>query len=335
MRGELRMFRGCYFEYAEQLSNEYNLRLYYYDRTVNTFNSGGEYELITEALPNVVEQQLYGLKYSDKPLEFDIEIMNPDDAIPFNQVIEIKNWLFGQDGWKKFKTIDERQDYHLKCVLIPQEDIVDGLGIRGFKCKLRNISAFWYGEPVTIKFDRTYLNDTSRRQTTEYTVGSPEMGISYWTPFEIEIQSDGSACGACDILPEIIVSVNAHTGESTETETFELGVSNYNSADEMINTYKQKQVVGNTGLSPFYSGSDISSSIHFSNVDILSPQRWKISTRYLTIDRGSDSEEIDCLSVGIRGFRLKKGKNVCYVTIPEAISELIFTYTPLYRIGAF
>lgn len=328
------MFRGCYFEYAEQLSNEYNLRLYYYDRTVNTFNSGGEYELITEALPNVVEQQLYGLKYSDKPLEFDIEIMNPDDAIPFNQVIEIKNWLFGQDGWKKFKTIDERQDYHLKCVLIPQEDIVDGLGIRGFKCKLRNISAFWYGEPVTIKFDYAFLNDLSRRQTKEYIVGSPEMGISYWTPFEIEIQSDDEAFDVCDILPEITVAVNSNTGESTEDESFELGVSNYSSVSKMVNTYAQKQITGANGVSPNYFGSDISSAISFYD-KIEYPHKWDISTRYLTIDRGAFSMDTDVLSVGARGFRLKKGKNVCYVTIPEAITELIFSYTPLYRIGAF
>lgn len=328
------MFRECDFEYADILSSDYNLKLAYISNNNDAFISGGEFELKTEALPKVPEQLLYGLNYSEKPLEFDIEIINIDDAIPFNQVIEIKNWLFGQDGWKKFKTIDERQDYHLKCVLIPQEDIVDGLGIRGFKCKLRNISAFWYGEPVTIKFDNAFLNDLSRRQTKEYIVGSPEMGISYWTPFEIEIQSDDEAFDVCDILPEITVAVNSNTGESTEDEGFELGVSNYSSVSKMVNTYAQKQITGANGVSPNYFDSDISSAIMFDD-KIEYPHKWDISTRYLTIDRGAFSKDTDVLSVGARGFRLKKGKNVCYVTIPEVITELMFSYTPLYRIGAF
>lgn len=326
------MFRECDFEYADILSSDYNLKLAYISNNNDAFISGGEFELKTEALPKVPEQLLYGLNYSEKPLEFDIEIINIDDAIPFNQVIEIKNWLFGQDGWKKFKTIDERQDYHLKCVLIPQEDIVDGLGIRGFKCKLRNISAFWYGEPVTIKFDKDYLE--SMTQTCQYIVGDENSGVMCWAPFEIEIQSDNEAFDVCDILPEITVAVNSNTGESTENEIFELGVSNYSSASKMIDAYAQKQITGANGVSPNYFGSDISSAISFHD-KIEYPHKWDISTRYLTIDRGAFSKDTDALSVGARGFRLKKGKNVCYVTIPEAITELIFSYTPLYRIGAF
>lgn len=332
------MFRGCDFEYAEQLSNVYNLKLYYYNRSENTFNSGGEFELKTEILPSIPEQLLYGLNYSEKPLEFDIEILNPDDAIPFDQVIEIKNWLFGQDGWKKFKTIDERQDYHLKCILIPQEDIVDGLGIRGFKCKLRNVSAFWYGEPVTIEFDHDYLNDDIlRRQTTEYTVGSLDDGVRYWTPFEINIEADNSLYDVYDVLPEIIVSINPSLmEESDKIEYFELGVSNYNSVEQMIDVYSQKQIDGNKGVSPNYFEADISSAIYFSQeLDGLPPHIWNISTKYLTIDRGESKLDTDSLSVGARGFRLKKGINVCYVTVPDAISKLTFKYSPLYRIGAF
>lgn len=49
--------------------------------------------------------------------------MNTDGAIPIEQMKKIKDWLFGQDGWKKFVLINERQDYYLRTLLIPDEDI--------------------------------------------------------------------------------------------------------------------------------------------------------------------------------------------------------------------
>lgn len=66
---------------------------------------------------------LYGLKHSENPLKFSIEIVNTDGAIPIEQMKKIKDWLFGQDGWKKFVLINERQDYYLRTLLIPDEDI--------------------------------------------------------------------------------------------------------------------------------------------------------------------------------------------------------------------
>lgn len=152
------MFRGCCFEYAGVYSGDYNLALMYVDNSYNTFDSGGKYEPSTDTLPSSAESLLYGLNRSEKPLEFSIEIINPDSAIPFEQMTKIKNWLFGQDGWKTFRIMDKDYgNYHLKCLLIPDEDITDISGYRGLRCTLKNISPFWYGDKIDINFDSESL----------------------------------------------------------------------------------------------------------------------------------------------------------------------------------
>lgn len=152
------MFRGCYFEYAGVYSGDYNLALMYVDNSYNVFDSGGKYEPSIDTLPYSAENLLYGLKNSENPLEFSIEIINLDNTIPFKQMVEIKNWLFGQNGWKTFRIMDkDYRDYHLKCLLIPDEDIVDVNGYRGVRCTLKNISSFWYGQKIDINFDADSL----------------------------------------------------------------------------------------------------------------------------------------------------------------------------------
>lgn len=132
------------FEYAGKNSGIYNLVLCEINKDYKSLISGAEYEPSVDMLPRSANQLLLGLDYSNKPLEFDLEIINPDENIPYTQVEEIKDWLFGQDGWKKFVLINERQDYYLRALLIPSEDIMDVNGYRGFRCKLRNDSGFWY-----------------------------------------------------------------------------------------------------------------------------------------------------------------------------------------------
>lgn len=132
------------FEYAGVNSSIYNLVLCEINKDYKSLITGAEYEPTVDSLPRSASQLLLGIDYSDKPLEIDLEIINPDENIPYTQVEEIKDWLFGQDGWKKFVLINERQDYYLRALLIPDEDIMDVNGYRGFRCKLRNDSGFWY-----------------------------------------------------------------------------------------------------------------------------------------------------------------------------------------------
>lgn len=140
-----KLFRECYFEYAGVSSQSYNLMLAYASNSNEDFDSGGKFDTKTDTLPRSHETLLYGKDYSAQPLSFDVEIINPDAHIPFEQFIEIKNWLFEQDGWKTFRCLDDRQDYLLKCIFEPGEDIVDGDGYTGLRCTLKNVSPFWYG----------------------------------------------------------------------------------------------------------------------------------------------------------------------------------------------
>lgn len=139
------MFRFSKFDYAGIHSGEFNLILAY---TSNDYDlvSGGEYQPTTDKLPHNARQLLYDISYADNPLEFTVDIINPDpdDNISLEQMKEIKNWLFGQDGWKRLKVYDETSDYYLNALFIPDSDITDARGYRGLRCKVQNDSGFWY-----------------------------------------------------------------------------------------------------------------------------------------------------------------------------------------------
>ena len=195
------MFRGCFFEYAGIYSGDYNLTMMYVENSYDKFVTGGAYEPITESLPNSAESLLYGLNYSEKPLEFSVEIINEDGVIPIEQMREIKRWLFGQDGWKTLRLMDEDyRPYHLKCLFIPEEDIVDGLGYRGVRCTLKNVSPFWYGDEETITFTKDDLIKMAQKTNSDGTIDS-EGNISnagnIWTTIHIKGQDP------CRIYPII------------------------------------------------------------------------------------------------------------------------------------
>lgn len=138
------MYRDCYFTYNDIYSGDYNLILAFISDDSNEFASGGEYEPTTVALPHNAQQLLYNLNYAEHPLEFSVEIISPEDNIPAEIMIEIKNWLFGQDGWKRLYLQNETSDYYLNALFIPDSDITDARGYRGLRCKVQNDSGFWY-----------------------------------------------------------------------------------------------------------------------------------------------------------------------------------------------
>lgn len=138
------LFRDCYFTYNGIYSGDYNLILAFITDDNFEFKSGSEYEPTTATLPHNAQQLLYNLNYSDSPLEFTIEIISPEDNIPLETMIEIKNWLFGQDGWKRLTLHNETSDYYLNALFIPDSDITDARGYRGLRCKIQNDSGFWY-----------------------------------------------------------------------------------------------------------------------------------------------------------------------------------------------
>lgn len=158
--GGVNLFRDCCFEYAGKYSGDFNLVMEFIENNYDKFDSGGKYDIISDALPMSKETLLYGLKYSEKPLEFSVEIINPDENIPFNQMLKIKDWLFGQDGWKELRLeSEEYHGYYLKCLLMPDEDITDATGYRGVRCTIKNMSGFWYGDNINISFNSEKLKE--------------------------------------------------------------------------------------------------------------------------------------------------------------------------------
>lgn len=150
------IFRDCFFEFAGRYSGDYNLIMSYVDSPPTDFDSGGKFELKTDTLPTIAESVLYSVEYSEQPMEFSIEITNIDEAIPFGQLIEIKEWLFANSGWKKLKLeSSDYRGYYIMCFLVPEEDIADGYGYRGIRCTVKSISGFWYRDEETAIFTQS------------------------------------------------------------------------------------------------------------------------------------------------------------------------------------
>ena len=149
------MLRGCNFTYAGIDSRDYNLELYYLDDSWNRVTTGGDFDLVSDKIPYNPETILYGLDYSANPIQFDIEIFNPYSPILQDDFSEIKEWLFGQDGWKVFTVEDDNfEGLYLNCLLSPNEDVIDTTGYRGLKCTLTNISPFWYSNDRNIELSK-------------------------------------------------------------------------------------------------------------------------------------------------------------------------------------
>lgn len=144
--------RGCYFEYAGISSKEFGLILAFVDSKEDTLISGGEFELITDYTPYSSEALLYGKKF-EQPLEFEVDIVIDEDTeLTHQDLLKIKDWLFGQDGWKTFRYDGEGYEgYYLKCLFIPKETILGGENFIGLRCTLSNVSPYWYEDTTTIQ----------------------------------------------------------------------------------------------------------------------------------------------------------------------------------------
>lgn len=199
--------RGCSFKYANKNSEEFNLMLFFVGSAPNELISGGSYELSTDSLPYVSEQLLYGKKY-DEPLEFEVEIIDPDEAIPIDKMRKIKEWLFGQDGWKTLNLMDnDYSGYYLKCLFVPKEDIIDASGYRGIRCTLHNMSPYWYGNSVYVK---KYMNKDTSDPDGLYDDPSSKKGKC----LTINVRSD------CDEI--VLPTIRLKAKDGVDFGTFEL-----------------------------------------------------------------------------------------------------------------
>lgn len=296
------MFRDCYFTYAGQYSGDYELVMSYVENSYEKFPSGGDYEVSTDTLPATAETLLYGIKHSEKPLEFSIEITNLNEAIPFERMKEIKEWLFGQNGWKKLTL--QSPDYngcHLKCLLIPDEDIVDATGYRGVRCTLKNVSAYWYGDEKTTTLTKEELLQ-AKPQGHDYAI------------LRLQVNSQSP----CKIIPVIEFIPSG-------------GYDNY----DTNNNNMYLRVINRTNSSAVKMGFDSNElkkrkvEIKYGACSTFDSDRWK--TELLPMHYNNNTELL----------YFEKGENTLSVYLDDIASnitpysEFSIKYTPMYRIGGF
>lgn len=330
------MFRECYFEYAGISSQPYNLVLCYISNNNTEFDSGGKFDVKTDTLPRSHETLLYGKDYSAQPLSFEVEIVNVDDNIPLEQMTEIKNWLYGQNGWKTLKLFDERQNYCLKCIFEPGEDIVDGSGYKGLRCTLRNVSPFWYGEEVSKTYTHAELKAVTRSACPYYWSGNRTRPFGV---IELDLNDDNML--DIEYFPIVVAEDNrgAYKANSTETYTddteFVFCLSNCNATT--VTAGATLDGVGwdipdtsRTAFETKYLGSDVDT------LPSTAYDKFSVSTKYGYIQ----SQEYPDTQFWYKQpklpyLTLHKGVNILRILEPTLYSSLEIKYTPVYRVGAF
>ena len=326
------MFRECFFEYAGQSSQPYNLMLCYVSNTTTDFNSGGKFDLKTDTLPRSHETLLYGKDYSAQPLSFDVEFVNIDDNIPLQQMTEIKNWLFGQDGWKTFRLLDDRQDYRLKCIFEPGEDIVDGGGYKGLRCTLKNVSPFWYGEERTITKQRSDFKGATTSHANGWEYYHDDDTTRSWGTCVFDVGDD--VCADIEMSPLVTVSVDksysTYTGSSQKVV---IATSDAPIKDAILNKTASSS-------RDFWDYPDTSSlGIDISYLESTDNDTIVANTRFATLtSQGHPSQrvvwKIDT-SAPSPMLRFVKGTNMCRICNSDTIVSITLRYTPVYRLGAF
>ena len=326
------MFRECFFEYAGVSSEPYNLMLCYVSNSNTDFDSGGSFDLKTDTLPRSHETLLYGKDYSAQPLEFEVEFLNIDGYIPLDQMIEIKNWLFGQDGWKTFKCLDNRQDYYLKCIFEPGEDIVDGQGYRGLRCTLKNVSPFWYGNPVVLSLQSADLADlyTNSVDVRPYWFGYINRDERRkYAVFEFDFPADAVDV---DYYPTIVASMNQSSIGADTTCAFHLSNTDVDSvADGAIaeNGLFEYDNTSCIAFDTYYINTNASSTSDRYDTITVAPQYGYVkSTRY-------PNQIFPHFKPQLPYLKFHKGKNILRLLDPSLYTQIDITCVPVYRMGAF
>ena len=265
------------------------------------FVTGAEYEPMIDTLPSRAESLLYGIKYSEKPLEFEVDIINPDEAIPMKQMIEIKDWLFGQDGWKKlYIKSPDYENMYLKCLFLPENDIRDSSGYRGVRCKVKNISGFWYGNDEIITYTKEQINALTNNGASlvdnKYVILHPEIKTQ------------------CKEKVFPILKFMAVTADFNNYSTFTMNVHNNKSDYE----------------------SDFIMDISLANQG----KEFEVDCEWAMCEINGDYYELTSLNTDYDFFYLEKGINDVAVNLkPNGIyavpSYLSFIYTPKLRVGGF
>jgi hypothetical protein len=276
----------------------------YVDNTTSTFDSGGKFEAKVDSLPTVAESLLYSVNYSENPLEFSIDITNVDEVIPFEQMAEIKEWLFAQSGWQKLRLeSSDYRDYYLMCLLIPEEDIADGSGYRGLRCTVKNISGFWYRDEHTQVYTVSDMFG--------HTTGSGNYRIP------IEVHTDPSMpiypIIECRLAP---LGAETDTPSSTDTRPMSFWIRNTTNSTMLatvipsssLTNFSNNNVMIDSQFPFFYKGDKTNFVMSYV------PKIEHISSRLLCLENGINNIQVACHLEGITTRRYYSYFQIHYTT---------------------
>lgn len=303
----MKMFRDCYFEYAGIYSGDYNLKLMYIEDNYQKRLTGGNYTLLTNDNGLNPEKQLYGKQFT--PLEFDIEIVSVDGIIPFNQFIEIKEWLFNQKNqWHKLKIYSEEyQDIFFYCQLIPNEDFCDGQGYRAIRCKVQCNSSFAYKDNVT---------QTANRQDS----------LTSNLPMKISINTE---IATQDCMP--LIQINTLRGTAVKDMPYGNDIILFNQTN---NTATYLTLDNNISVANVTVKLSINCQTGIISHSIVGYSEKNLKQElYLGTNSFTDKSSGTIYGLNCGLMKLSKGINDiwCYGTL----NSCSITYSPTVRVGAF
>lgn len=166
---------GVPFIYDNIPSEIYGLSLVFINQDYNFVPSGSGFEVISEQLVRSPYQKHLG-EIQSPILEFPITIYCNEDMDVFKQV-EMKNWLFGQYGYKKLQICsDDYKTFFFNCKLFPNQDIIF-TAFEGFECTVQCNS------PYAQEFikTKTFSNPTKQFYDILFNSLSGDVGYMYPT----------------------------------------------------------------------------------------------------------------------------------------------------------
>lgn len=141
----IKIFQGYYFQYAGKNSEDWDIVFSGIDDDGRVFDSGSKYEPVTGRVSSISEELFFGLKVSES-LTGSVQLTTSDGGdIPYEQFLDIKDWLFGQKEPQKLVIYHpDLQDYYYPCLLLANEDLFYTGNANGLSVEVRCVTPFAY-----------------------------------------------------------------------------------------------------------------------------------------------------------------------------------------------
>lgn len=190
------MFRGYEFTFDGISSLDHGLILCSIGgQGQDNVSFGNVANIVETRIPNRVTPIHHGVRYNDKPLEFQI-VFASENKMDRYEIQEVAMWLTGHQDYR-WLTIEQPDmaDYMFKCIITELKPIsVSGYPV-GFSANVRCDCPYAYGHPVEQSFELYYWNDiVLRNESSTYEYIKPHIKfypITGSPVIEIDNLSDG------------------------------------------------------------------------------------------------------------------------------------------------